>query len=135
MHPHIAKVHGSEQFDAIIDVVGTELELYDKCPAFLKKEGVFIWCGKIDATHGGELFGFITALLQIQLKAIWPLWLGGIPRKGIFYSAHLDQASMQRVADLAEEGKLIGLTDSVWEMEDVLKVSTLIRTTTVIQES
>jgi hypothetical protein len=64
----------------------------------------------------------ISFVLSFQLKARWPLRLGGTPRKGVFYSANIDQESLQKVADLVEAGKLKGLVDSEWAMEDAVKV-------------
>lgn len=74
-------------------------------------------------THGGAGFlGILAFVLSFQLKVRWPLRLGGTPRKGLFYSANINQESLQRVADLVEAGQLKGLVDSEWAMEDAIKV-------------
>ena len=40
----------------------------------------------------------------------------------MFYSANIDQESLQKVASLVEAGQLKGLVDSEWAMEDAVKV-------------
>ena len=86
-------------------------------------DGVFVYGGKISLTHGGASFlGILSTVLGFQLKAKWPLSLGGTPRKGVFYSAHINQESLQKVADLVDTGQLKGLVDSEWAMEDAVKV-------------
>lgn len=74
-------------------------------------------------THGGaSLLSIVSFVLSFQLKANWPLILGGTPRKGLFYSANINQESLQKVADLVEAEKLKGSVDSEWAMEDAIMV-------------
>lgn len=48
--------------------------------------------------------------------------LGGVPRRHRMHNAFINQASLRRVAKMAEEGKMKVLTDSVWAMEEAIKV-------------
>lgn len=50
-----------------------------------------------------------------------PVWLGGVPRKYESVVGLVNEESMQELGRLVEDGKLRGVVDEVWEMEDVKK--------------
>ena len=64
------------------------------------------------------------------LPSIWsflanlylPAWLGGTPRSYQMITGTPNQRDLERVRKLIEEGDLKPVVDSVWGMEDVLKV-------------
>lgn len=61
------------------------------------------------------------------MNSIWPVLLGGVPRRGRFHSGKIDERTLKLVGQLVESGSLKGVTDSVWPMEDALKVCSLLR--------
>lgn len=80
----------------------------------------------MNVTHGGgSLLSILSFLITLQLRMHWPTFLGGVPRKLLFHSGEVVQDSMKKLPGLIENGQLLGLVDSEWEMEDAIKVLTL----------
>jgi hypothetical protein len=78
----------------------------------------------MDVTHGGGgLFNILSFLITVHLRMYWPTSLGGVPRKLVFHSGNVVQDSMKKLPELIETGKLRGLVDSEWAMEDAVKVT------------
>jgi hypothetical protein len=61
-------------------------------------------------------------LIPAKLERFRPVILGGVPRRHRMHNAFVDQASLRRVAKMADEGKLKVLVDSVWKMAEGIKV-------------
>jgi hypothetical protein len=64
----------------------------------------------------------LSALSLMLKNTWWPRALGGTPRDYICISAFVTLEALQRLRELVEQGKLVVVLDSCWEMEDVLKV-------------
>jgi hypothetical protein len=116
--------HTNQPFDAIIDIAGTNDELYTQSPAYLKKTGLYLYAGNVRIAHGpdGSVFAMLRLLLGVQIRRWRPTVLGGVPRQCKFYSARVTKESLEKVHSFAAEGNMSGVIDSEWEMEDVLKV-------------
>lgn len=74
----------SPQFDAIVDCYGLDNELYTKCEAYLKPDGIFASV----APAAGSLLDTAKAGIGIFGQAWRPSWLGGPPRKFRYASPH-----------------------------------------------
>lgn len=123
LHEYLAEHYSSKPFNVIIDVAGADELLYDKSPAYLTPDGMFVAAGKMSVTHGGGgILSILYFLLSFNVRASWPVSLGGIPRRGIFHSGNVVQSSMQKLPALIEAGHIRGLVDSEWAMEDAIKV-------------
>jgi len=87
----------------------------------------------MSATHAqitpgilGSLAFVAKVLRQVSswgLNMIWPVALGGVPRKCFFLSGSPTARNLELVRGLVERGVITGVVDSVWGMEDGLKVS------------
>ncbi|KAJ5802811.1 uncharacterized protein N7503_005261 [Penicillium pulvis] len=118
LHEYLAKEHGETRFDAIVDTVGIQ-ELYTNSPGYLREGGRFINIGAMQAqSANGSLFAFAWAMI---LNLALPAWLGGTPRRYQMVMGTPGVDVMTRVKELAEDGVLVPVIDSTWEMEDVLK--------------
>lgn len=116
----------------IMDITGTAPLLWPKCPDYLKLDGYFAFAGAMSATHTGVPPGvigslafvarIITQVLGWQMAAILPVALGGVPRKSFFHSGTPTARNLEIARQLVEEGKMRGVVDSVWGMDDAMKV-------------
>ncbi|KAK4946527.1 zinc ion binding [Elasticomyces elasticus] len=107
LHEYLAEQYDSEPFDAIIDIVGGDWDLYKKCESYLKPDGVFIFVGDMSMVRGEAN---ILALLRMVVS-----------RRCLLHQGQIDAATLQKAAAYIAEGKVKPVTDSVVEMEDVLK--------------
>lgn len=112
----LEKSYSAIQFDAILDVVGSQ-ELFERCPKYLKPEGLFINVGDGDAQAGR--LGLIVRTLRNLFQ---PAILGGVPRRYMTFSAPLNGQNAARLANLASNGKLQVLVDSTFSLEDAISV-------------
>ena len=121
LHKHLAVEYASQPFDAIIDTVGVQ-PLYNGSPAYLKANGLFLNIGSGPGKDigVGHLLGMVWSLAQ---NFLWPKILGGTPRVYGFVSAESNSKQLAKLKRLVEEGKLRIPIDSLWDMEDGLKVS------------
>ncbi len=121
---YLASQYSTKPFNVIIDIAGTDERLYDKSPAYLTPDGFFMAAGKVGLIHGaGTGFGdLLSFLLAFYRKALLPRVLGGVPRKGMFHSANINQEGFLATARLVEAGHLTGVVDSEYPMEDAVKV-------------
>lgn len=116
----------------IMDITGTDSLLWARCPIYLKKDGFFAMAGAISATHVNVAPGIIGSLAFMardirqvaswQMNMMWPVALGGVPRKSFFHSGTPTAKRLELVRQLVEDRKMKGVIDSVWEMDDALKV-------------
>ncbi|EXJ77460.1 hypothetical protein A1O3_09686 [Capronia epimyces CBS 606.96] len=120
LHTYFEKHHSSAPFDAIFDVAGTSNTLYTASPSYLTKSGIYIQLGAIHLTEGAWL-SIISGFFTILLNRLLPTILGGTPRRFLFYSATPNQKDSKKVIELAEQGKIKAVVDSVWKVEDVKK--------------
>jgi hypothetical protein len=103
--------------------VGNDDLLYTRSPSYLRPEGAFVAGGKMSVIHGdGGYLNLFSALLGFALHMYWPVMLGGTPRKYVFHSGNIDAETMAKLPALVNSGDLTGLVDSVFEMEDAIKV-------------
>jgi hypothetical protein len=128
LHPnlpaYLAQQYSSKPFDAIIDNVGNDDTLYTRSPSYLHPNGAFLAGGKMSVIHGtGGFLNLFSALFGFALHKFWPVTLGGTPRKYVFHSGNIDAETMAKLPSLVESGDLTGLVDSVFEMDDAIKVS------------
>ena len=115
---HVSKLYSSQQFDAIIDAVGTTNDLYNSSPAYLKPGKRYLTIGT--PMSEGLSVGNVLRNLSINVQNnLWPTWLGGVPRSWQFVdSAEGIKEMLGVIRDAVEEGKFRGQVDSVYEMED-----------------
>ena len=120
---HLKSTYASQQFDAIIDTVGTDQPLYNASPAYLAPSKPFLTIGSTMAD--GLSFVNVARNVWMQLQNnLWPTWLGGTPRPWAFVdSAQAGPEFLKTVSDALAEGKLKAKVDSVYGMEDAKKVS------------
>lgn len=121
LHAYLAaSKHADVPFDAIIDNVGIQ-DLYAHSPAYLAPGKKFIAIGAMNA----ELS--IKGAVKLALLMLWnqfcPVIFGGVPRDFQFYSAQPDLRSLELLRKMSQEGSLRQVVDSIWEFEDVPKVS------------
>lgn len=136
-HEYLTTHYSSTPFDAIIDISGSDPVLYQHSPAYLKPTGPFAFAGNMSRTHANPNLGIfgvlgwfvrlVSLVLMWNLYSIWPVMLGGVPRRSFFFSGQPNARNLSIVRQLVEDGILRGVVDSVWDMEDVLKVSLLLR--------
>ena len=121
LHEHLRAKYTSRPFDAIIDTVGVQ-PLYTHSPAYLKADGLFlnIGSGFGKDTSVGSLLSVMWSMTQ---NLLWPKLLGGTPRSYSFINAAPNSKQLGILKRLVEEGKLKMPVDSLWSMEDGLKVS------------
>lgn len=115
----LAEAYCARPFDAILDVVGSQ-DLFKESPKYLKQTGVFINVGD----GNGEARQAII-LLRILKNILQPVFLGGVPRRFVTFSAPLSGLNAEHLANLAKTGKLRVFIDSTFSFEDVLNVRPL----------
>lgn len=117
-----------------MDVAGADSQLFSKSPAYLSETGTFIFAGNIPVTFSKIeninvaallfMYQVLSWLFYIWLNSIWPVSLGGVPRRGAFHSGKINERTLRLLGQLVEDETIKGVTDSIWSMEDALKVST-----------
>ena len=100
-------------FDAIVDCVGAQ-DLYRASPAYLKLNGKVICVRAMTGiwAHGKNFLR----------NSFLPAFLGGTPRKWMFFNVKPDTKTIQQLKKYADDGKLRFLVDSAYKMEDALEV-------------
>lgn len=68
-----------------------------------------------------SFFGVLYILRSMISNALWPRWLGGVDRPYLSARGFATLVGLERVSRLAEEGLKVPI-DSVWDLEDTLKV-------------
>lgn len=67
-------------------------------------------------------YSIISLILEWSLHGIRPVVLGGVPRRSFFHSGSIDFRDLSLVRQLVASDELKGVVDSVWDMDDVVKV-------------
>jgi NADPH:quinone reductase-like Zn-dependent oxidoreductase len=111
---YLGEQYSSEPFDAILDTIGIQ-KLYTESAAYLKPDGIFV--------NVGAMEGIMSFLCSTTKNLLVPKFLGGTPRKFILQQTNPNPERLQYLVRLVEEGKLKVVIDTVFEMEDALKVS------------
>ena len=120
LHDFLVKSYSTRPFDAIIDTVGSQ-DLYTHSPAYLHEGKPFLNLGS-GFTAEISLRDVLYMAWSMTSNYLWPRLLWGTPREYIFFGAKPDGVTLERLRQYVDEGKLKGVTDSVWDMEDALKV-------------
>ena len=68
------------------------------------------------------LWGLLSTMGTMMSNVLWPTWLGGVNRPYLSARALSNLTDLERLSKLAAEGKLKVPIDSVWDLEDALKV-------------
>lgn len=131
LHEYFTQKNASAPFDVIVDVVGTDMSLYEKCELYLKPDGVYVFSGAMGATHANPGESAIGALqwisnlflqsLLMNTRSLRPTWLGGAPRKCFFNLAPPTSVNRELLRGLIEAGHVKATVDSVWMMDDALQ--------------
>lgn len=119
LHKYMAKTYSADPLDSLFDNVGDQ-DLYNHSPAYLKDGKPYM---SIGAQRGDEGIRDVFRLVwQMAQNHLWPRVLGGTAREFRLQATNGSVASYEQLRKLAEEGKVRGVVDSVWEIGDVLKV-------------
>lgn len=118
----LASRYNQTPFDAIIDCVGADENIYLHCAKYLKEDGVY-------SSVGIKLTGFtylaaVKAVWKMQMNSIWPKsprLLGTGRTWKVTSMMDPGQELMERVVDLVAEGKLKVVVDSEWPFDQVLE--------------
>ncbi|KAG5219589.1 Zinc-type alcohol dehydrogenase protein [Salix suchowensis] len=136
LHQYLASHPPEPKFHAIIDAFGlSDPSLYTHSPQYLAPQGIFVTTGPFPhSTTISEFFNtFLTIVATSRL-----VWLGGVNRKYKLAAVMVDKADLNALSQLVAEGrrsqnyiyidvlsfvsgKLKGVVDSVYSMEDALK--------------
>ena len=112
LEEHLAQRFGEEQFDAVLDCVGSQA-LYTSSPRYLKPEGKFI---NIVGGWSQGVVPFITNKLR-------PCFLGGTPRSYELFLLSASGETAREAAALVEQGIIKeAVIDSVFPMEQAIEV-------------
>lgn len=111
---------GNKKFDSIIDTVGVQ-SLYVHCPAYLKEGKSLLNAGVLPYTGSG-MWGAMALVKDLLRNYCWPSFLGGTERKYELLRTNLVPGLLEKVRMNVAVGAAKGVVDSVWEMEDALKV-------------
>lgn len=118
---YLAEAYGGDKkFDSIIDTVGVQ-SLYAHCPAYLKKGRSLLNAGVLPYTGSG-IWGPVSLAKDLLVNYFWPSFLGGTDRKYELLRTDLVPGLLEKVRGVVASGAVKGVVDSVWEMEDALKV-------------
>lgn len=98
-----------------MDCVGTQ-ELFTNSPNYLKEDGCFVNIGAMDVRNG-----LFKTLGQCIVNLYRPSWLGGVPRRYIFFSNIPKMEEVLTLAEMVKQGKLKILVDSEYAAEDLMQ--------------
>jgi hypothetical protein len=68
-----------------------------------------------------SVFGVLCVVGSMISNLLWPRWLGGVDRPYLMARGFASLEGLERVSRLAKEGLKVPI-DSVWDLEDALKV-------------
>lgn len=107
----LKETYGATPFDFVMDCIGTQ-DLFVGSPGFLKAKGAVLNIGAVEGL-GATVWNLLSNMLL-------PTWLGGVPRRYIFFSSPPLREDAVYLAQLLGEGKLKVPVDSVFDMKDLL---------------
>lgn len=107
----LVRIARQERFDLVVDNVGLPSELYWSAGDFLAPGARYVQVG----SPGPIGFGF---LWESAKKMVWPGWLGGGKRPWEFFGLDSKGEGLKRIAEWMGEGKVKGVVDEVFGMED-----------------
>ncbi|KAK1999312.1 NAD(P)-binding protein [Colletotrichum falcatum] len=112
---HLASAFGAQPFDSIIDCVGSQA-LYTNSPKYLRPEGPFVNVGALDMEDG-----ILRQMARWFMNAACPAWLGGVPRRYIFFSNTPSIRDALTLVEMVEQGGLKVILDSEFAMTDLVQ--------------
>jgi hypothetical protein len=95
--------------------VGSQ-DLYERSPAYLNHNGVYVNVGNIGVSTALTVWRWLKNSFHLRL-------LGGVPFKFIQFSAIPTKERGEKIASLAAEKGIDILVDSTFKLEDALLVS------------
>ena len=122
LHEYLVRAHGDKPFDAIFDIAG-DTALHKNCPKYTTEGAWFVHLGAMKEAQNPSWFGLLSWLIPAKLERYRPVFLCGVPRKQRMMNGVPLNGTVQRATQLAEEGRLKVMLDSVWDMEDAKKVN------------
>lgn len=111
----MATTYGSHPFDAVIDLVGPQ-DLYAHSPRYLRPDGPYVNIGGVDMAGG-----VVREMARLVVNMVRPVWLGGVPRRYIFFSNTPDMGELLDLVGMVERGELEVLIDSEFAFEDLMR--------------
>jgi hypothetical protein len=69
-----------------------------------------------------SVWGMLATIGTMMSNILWPTWLGGVNRPYLSARGFSNLTDLERLSRLVAEGKLRVPIDSVWDLEDALKV-------------
>ncbi|KAJ4378042.1 hypothetical protein N0V83_000872 [Neocucurbitaria cava] len=106
-------------FSLVVDNVGKPANLYTRASSFLLPQGKFVQVGS-NPNLGG--------IAQISRNMLLPGFLGGGMHSYQVFFAKKAVHDLEQLRDWMKEGKVKGVTDSVWEWEDAPKAFEKLKT-------
>jgi len=113
---YLREEYASHPFDVIYDVVGNEHALFTNSPHYLTPSGTFYAIG---LELGDTLWTGAKRVGQLITAIALPTFLGGTGRKHIFESTNNTKERIEGVAELAKDGILKAVIDSVFKFSEV----------------
>jgi NADPH:quinone reductase-like Zn-dependent oxidoreductase len=117
-----ARFGSPDHFDKVIDAHGSQI-LWNSSPSFLKPGAAHSFTTVGPAFASYTVWGMLGAVGKMISNSLIPVWAGGVPRKHQQITAFVDEAKLQALKHLVEDGKLKVEVGEVWKMEDAPKVS------------
>ncbi|KKZ66015.1 hypothetical protein EMCG_08237 [[Emmonsia] crescens] len=123
LHIYLATRHSTSPFDLILDTIGIQ-PLYDHSAAYLARPTrdrpqTFFNIGLLYPPT--TFIGICRTAISFMRIMYLPSFLGGGPGGFSLVRTGSSKMRIEKVRRLVEEGKLVVVVDSVWEMEDVMK--------------
>jgi NADPH:quinone reductase-like Zn-dependent oxidoreductase len=107
--------YSDRPFDSILDAVGSQ-DLYQHCPAYLNRKGIYVNVGSEEDANQRQTF------VRWARNSWTPSILGGIPRTFNMFGGSVTPDGVRKLAESAERGELRVFVDSIFKMGDVLEV-------------
>lgn len=118
---YLAETFGTSRFDAVLDAVGIQ-DMFNDSPGFLKDNKPFASVGP--RAFSWTVPGMLSAIWRMAKNVLWPKVLGGTPRPHIQISVAANHESLEKLAQIANEGKLKVYVGALVPMKEVQAVST-----------
>jgi reticulon-4-interacting protein 1, mitochondrial len=115
----LATKYAENPFDIIVDAYGVQ-EVFAHCPFYLAPGKPFVTVGIAFTSY--SISSLLYASICMLQNMLWPRLFGGVDRPYVQVTALASLASLEKLAELAEEDCFDIVIDSSWEMEDILQV-------------